>query len=72
VFVDAFITGANTDNSVIFDEHFSTGEAGKNIDAALLDLFTKPADKLVQGNDVVSVILQRRRCDRQTELALLR
>ena len=58
-------------NCVALDQQFRAGEARKNIDAAFLNLLAKPADELVQRNNVVAVVLQRRWNDGQPNFRLL-
>ena len=70
--IDAFVAGTDADNGIAFDEQFGSGKSRKDIHAALFDLLAKPARELVERDDVVAVILQRRRNDRQRELARLR
>ena len=48
------------------------GEAGEEVDAFGLDQRRQPLDELVERDDVVAVILERRRRDRQPELAAAR
>src|SRR5580704_14354880 len=70
--VDAFVVGTHAGDSIPVVEKFRTRKAGKNRDAGLFDFRTQPLHELVDGNDVVAVIAQRRRRDRQLELPVLR
>ena len=63
VFVDAFVFGDDAGDAVAFVDQFPTGELGEKIDAFLFDEAAEPFDQFVEGDDVIAVILQRRRSD---------
>src|SRR5215475_3618898 len=69
-FVRALVPGSNTDDNIVFNQEIGARKAGEDIDAAFFDLFTKPAGEFVQRDDVVRMVLQGRRDDRQLELAI--
>ena len=54
------------------DEDVLPGEAGEEIDAVPFGLLRQPAYELVQRDDVVAVIAQRRRDDRKRDAGRLR
>src|SRR5215475_4305940 len=69
-FVRALVAGSNADNNIVFNQEIGARKAGEDVDAAFFDLFAKPAGEFVQRDDVVRMVLQGRRDDRQLELAI--
>ena len=72
VLADAAIAGADADHARALEQHRLAGEAHEQIDAGGLDLPGQPLDELAERDDVVAVIAERRRRDRQPELAARR
>ena len=70
VLADAAIAGAHADHARAVHQHVLPGKAREEIDAFGFDLRGQPLHELVQRNDVVAVVLQRRRDDREGELRL--
>jgi hypothetical protein len=68
VLVDAAVGRAYSDDAFAVHEDVLTGEPGKKVDTCSLNLTGKPSNELIQRNDVVAVILQRRRDDGQRDL----
>ena len=54
-----------------FDQHARRGELREEIDAHLADDRRHPADEFAERDDVVAVVLQRRRHDRRRNLHFL-
>ncbi len=69
---DAAITGTHADDARAIHEDVLPGEAGEEVDACRLHLHRQPPHEQVERDDVVAVVLQRRRNDRQWDLARLR
>ncbi len=63
VLVDAFVFGEDAGDAVFFVEQFATGKLREEIDAFFFDEAAEPFHELVERDDVVAVILQRRRRD---------
>ena len=68
VLVDAPIAGADADDGVTLEEHLGRGKTGEHVDAFRFDQAAQPLDELDQRDDVVAVVLEERRGDRQPEL----
>ena len=67
--VDAFVVGADAGDLFAFSKQLRAGKSGENGDARLLNFFSQPLYKAVDGDHVVAVVLQRRRRDGQAVLA---
>ncbi len=61
VFIDPFIAGANTHNRPVFDQKLSAGKASEDVYALFLRFLRQPLHKLSKGDDVIAVIVQKRR-----------
>ena len=72
VLVHALIVGANANDLIAFHKKLCSGKAGEYGDAGLLNFFSQPLHEAVDGDHVVTVVLQGRRRQRQAELALFR
>ena len=72
VLAKAAITGAHANHAVAIKQDRLSREAHEQVDALGLHLLGQPLGELVERDDVVAVILERRRRDRQPELALRR
>ena len=70
VAADAAVAGADADHAVAIEQHRLPGKAPEQVDAFGLDLRRQPLRELVQRDDVVAVVLERRRRDRQPQLLL--
>src|SRR5205085_3954756 len=68
--IDTFIPRTHADERVSFNEKFRSREACKDVNAALFDLLPKPSREFVQRDDVIAVILRRRRNNRQIEFPI--
>ena len=71
VLVDALVFGNHAGDAVFFVEQFPAGELREDVDALLFDQAAEPFHELVERNDVVAVILQRRRRDGKLVRAFL-
>jgi hypothetical protein len=71
VLVDPLVARAHADHAAILDESDGGGELGEDVDPHRLDLRRHPLDDLAERDDVVAVVLQRRRQDRQPQRPLL-
>ena len=69
VLADAAIAGADAGHARALEQHLLAGEPHEQIDPGGLDLPGQPLDELAERDDVVAVIAERRRRDRQPELA---
>jgi len=67
VLADAAIAGADTDDASFLDQHVLPREAPEHVDAFGFHLIGEPLRKHAQRDDVVAVVLERRRRDRQAE-----
>ena len=68
--IDALVAGAHADDAIVLVvKHFSAGKLREDIDARLFALLAQPGGQTIERNDVVAVILQRRRRDRRTDRA---
>src|SRR5262249_29040663 len=65
------VAGTDPDDGTILNEQLGSGEPGENIYTALFDLLSEPSGELVQGDDVVAVVLKRCWNDREPELTRL-
>ena len=65
VLVDAAVAGAHADDAVALVQHLARGEAGEEVDALGLDQPAQPLHEAVERDDVVAVVLERRRRDRE-------
>ena len=63
------IAGADAGHARALEQHLLAGEPHEQIDPGGLDLPGQPLDELAERDDVVAVIAERRRRDRQPELA---
>src|SRR5215472_2781396 len=72
VLVYAFVSGPDADYPVVLSpvKHLSPRELGKNIDPGRLAFFAQPSNKLVQRDNIVAVIVQRRRYGKAEAAAL--
>src|SRR5437867_10482329 len=61
VLADAAVAGADPEHAAAFHEDVLPGKAGEEIDAGCFYLAGQPADELVERNDVVAVVPERRR-----------
>src|SRR5207247_513739 len=64
-FVDPFVAGAYSYDSIAIHQQIRARKTREDIDAALLDFLAKPSNEATEGNDDVAVVLQRRRGDRE-------
>ena len=69
VLVHAFIVGANADDVVAVGEKLRACKSGKDGDSGLLDFFSQPLHKAVDGDHIVAMVLQWRRRQGQAVLA---
>ena len=70
--IDAFVSGANTDDLLIFVvKNFSARKLRKDVNACLFAFFTKPRREPVKRHYVVPMIPERRRSDWRTNGAIL-
>ena len=69
VLVHALVFGEDSGDAVLLVEQFPARELREQVDAFFLDQPAQPFHKFVQRDDVISVVLQRRRRDRQLERA---
>jgi hypothetical protein len=65
------VGGALTMRRIGAVQHMLTGKAPEQIDALGFDLRGEPLRESAQRDDVVAVVLERRRRDRQAQLAAL-
>ena len=65
VLVDALVVGDDAGDSVAFVDQLRAGKLREDIHARLLDQAAQPLHQLVHRDNVVAVIAQRRRRDRQ-------
>ena len=70
-FVDALVVGAHAGDAIAVEKQFRSGKSSEDRDPGLFHLAAQPLHKSVQRNHVVAVVAQKRRRDRQLELALL-
>ena len=63
--VDTLVIGADAGNLAFFEQQLTAGKAGENGDAGLLNLRAEPLDEAIERDDIVAVIAQRRRGDRE-------
>ncbi len=68
VLADAAVARAHANHPGAVVEHVLAGKAHEQVDAFGLDLPRQPLRELVERDDVVAVILERRRRDRQPQL----
>src|SRR5208282_4690133 len=73
-FVDALVVGADANDAIaiggLFVEQFRSGKRGENRDSRLFYLACEPLHETVDGDDIVAMILQRRRRDRELVMIL--
>ena len=62
--VDPFVIGTDPGHPISIKKQLAPGETGKNRNPSLFHLGRQPFDKLVDGDDIVAMIAQRRRHDR--------
>ena len=66
--IEAPIAGSYPDDAVTVEEHFLPGKPGEEVDSPRrVDPLRQPAHEGIQRDDVVAVIAQRRRNDRQCD-----
>ena len=70
-FVNALVVGTDSGDPVAVEEKLGTGESGEDCDPGLFHLAAQPFHKAIERDNVIAVVAQRRRSDRQFELALL-
>ena len=58
---DALVAGAHADHAAVLDQGLGGGELEEDVDPGGLDLRGHPLEELAEGDDVVAVVLQRRR-----------
>src|SRR4029453_18056647 len=63
------VTGTPPRDSIAVVQDFSSGESRKDVDAFGLDQPTQPLHETTERDDEVAVIVERRRRDREFELA---
>ena len=63
VFVHALVFGEDAGDAVLFVEQFPAGKLSENVDAFFFDEAAQPFHQFIKRDDVVAVILQRRRRD---------
>jgi hypothetical protein len=63
VFVHALVFGKDSGDAVFFVEQFPAGKLREKIDAFFFHQAAEPFHQLIQRDDVVAMILQRRRSD---------
>ena len=63
VLVDALVFGQDAGDAVFFVEQFPAGKLSEKIHALFFDQAAEPFHQLVERDDVIAVILQRRRSD---------
>ena len=68
VLAETTIARAHADHAVPVREDILAGKSGEEVDASAVDLIGQPANEGIQRNDVVAVIAQRRRDDRERQL----
>src|SRR6266850_1273718 len=68
--IDTFVSGTHADDRVSINEKLGSRESCKDVNTAFFDLLAKPSGEFVQRDDVISVILKRRRDNRQIEFAI--
>ena len=66
-FVHAFVFGEDARNPILFVEQFPAGKLGEDVDAFFFDDAAEPFHDFVERDDVVSVIRERWRRNRQLE-----
>src|SRR5215469_4258958 len=69
--VESLVVSANPRDPVAVEQQFGTGKAGEHGDSGLLDFAAQPLHKTVERNDVIAMIAQRWRSNREFEVALL-
>ncbi len=72
VLVDALVAGAHSHDSVALVQHLGPGKPGEHVDASRFRLGRHPLDELVEADDEVPVVLERRRHHRKADLAAAR
>ena len=63
-----FVAGPHANDLRAVGQHRLAREAGEEIDAGGLDLLGQPLGELVERDDVVAVVAERRRRNRQPNL----
>ena len=71
VLVESAIAGAHADHARAVVEHLRCGKPREDVHARGFDLTGEPLHELVERDDVVAVVLERRRRDRKRHLAAL-
>ena len=66
VAADAAIAGSHANDALPLHQQLGAGKPGKHVDAFGLDEARKPFAELLHRDDVVAVIPERRRRDRET------
>ncbi len=69
---DSAIAGTNADDAIAVVEDLGGGKSGEDINAFRFDEPGKPLDEPTERDDVVAVILERRRRDRELDLSAAR
>ena len=70
-FVDALVVGANANHAVALEQKLGSGKPGEHRDPGFFDLATQPLHELVQRDDIVSMVAQKRRRNRELEFRFL-
>src|SRR5215213_4784635 len=61
---DTFVASAHAEHAIIFVvEQVSTGKLRKDVDARFFTFLTEPRSQTIKRDDVIAVVLQRRRRD---------
>ena len=68
VLADAAVARAHANHAITVEQHRLSGKTPEQVDAFGLDLSGQPPRELVQRNDVVAMILERRRRQWQRQL----
>src|SRR5579862_3289516 len=69
-FVDALVVSSHTGDAIAFKKQFRASKSGEDRNAGLFHLAAQPLHKAIQGDHVVAVIAQKRRRNRELELAV--
>src|SRR5580700_2669956 len=69
VVIEPLISGAHADHAIFVPEQLLPGKSWKDLRAARLGLIAEPNAQLLQGRDVLAVIVQRWRRKRRGDLA---
>ena len=67
ILVDAFVFGDDAGDSIAFVNEFSASKFLEDVDSGGFDQSTQPFRNSAERNNVVSLVLKRRRCDREAQ-----